>query len=103
MTEKEKIIVSSGNVFEDLGLPEPNDRLLKSQLARQIGLMIEQRGLTQKQAAEAMGIDQPKVSAILRGQLSSFTIDRLVKYLNAFDIEVSGFTFTEKKRELRAV
>jgi predicted XRE-type DNA-binding protein len=73
---------SCGNVFADLGLPDPEERMLKSQLAIQIRRFIEQKGWTQTQTAEQIGLDQPKVSALLRGRLSGFSVDRLFKILN---------------------
>ena len=80
--------VSSGNVFADLGVDEPDEALLKADLARQIGRIVRERGLTQTAAAKLLGVDQPKVSALLRGRLSGFTIDRLVRYAAALDQEV---------------
>jgi predicted XRE-type DNA-binding protein len=73
---------SSGNVFADLGLPNAEERLLKAQLAVQIRRFIEQKGWTQSEAAEAIGLDQPKVSNLLRGRLSGFSVDRLLNVLN---------------------
>ena len=71
----------SGNVFADLGLPNPEERLAKAQLAYAIARVIEERGLTQRAAAALMGIDQPKVSHILRGRLADFSTDRLLGFL----------------------
>jgi len=73
---------SSGNVFEDLGLPDSDLRLQKSELAIRITDLIGTRGLTQKKAAEVMGIDQPKVSTIKRGLLKDFSIERLMVFLS---------------------
>jgi predicted XRE-type DNA-binding protein len=79
---------SSGNVYEDLGFAEASTELAKAELARQISEIIEQRGLTQAQAARALGVDQPKVSALVRGRLGGFSTERLFKFLNALDREV---------------
>jgi predicted XRE-type DNA-binding protein len=84
--ESEQIVESavyygSENVFADLGLPDPEERLAKAKLASAIQDVIEERGLTQAQAAELMAIDQPKVSKILRGRLREFSTERLLKYL----------------------
>ena len=79
---REKIEMSSGNVFADLGLEDPEQRLLKAELATRIGQLIEKRGWTQVQTAERTGLDQPKVSRLLRGQLSGFSADRLFAILN---------------------
>lgn len=73
---------SSGNVFTDLDLPDADERMLKTQLAVQIRRFIEQKGWTQTEAAEAVGLDQPKVSHLLRGRLAGFSVDRLLSILN---------------------
>ena len=74
-------IVGSGNVFEDLGHPRPAEALAKAELARKIAALIAERGLTQASAAELLKIDQPKVSALVRGRLAGFSLDRLVRFL----------------------
>jgi len=81
---------SSGNVFADIGAKNPEQALAKAELARQISCIIKSRGLTQTQAAEILHIDQAKVSALTRGQLSGFSADRLFRFLNALghDIEI---------------
>ena len=68
MTEHETITPSTGNILEDLGLPDADDRLAKAELTRQIGAIIREHGLTQKAAARVLGVDQPNVSALLAGQ-----------------------------------
>lgn len=72
---------SSGNIFADLGLPEPEEHLLKAQLAVQINRFIEQKGWTQVQAAEVIELPQPKVSLLLRGRLDGFSVERLLTIL----------------------
>jgi predicted XRE-type DNA-binding protein len=79
---------SSGNVFADLGLAEPEEALTKAELAHAISALIAERRLTQVQAADLLGIDQPKVSALMRGRLSGFSIDRLLRFLLALDRDV---------------
>lgn len=79
---REKVEESSGNVFADLGLPDAEELLLKAKLVSKIAQLIEEKGLTQLQAAERMGLDQPKVSHLLRGKLSGFSADRLLTILN---------------------
>jgi predicted XRE-type DNA-binding protein len=90
MTELPKHTVSSGNVFADMGLPDAEELLAKADLAIQISRIIEERGLTQAQAAEALGVDQPKVSALVRGRLEGFSMERLYRFLNALgqDVEI---------------
>lgn len=73
--------VGSGNVFADLGLPNPEETLAKAELAHKITVLLRDRGLTQVQAAKLLGIDQPKVSALIRGRLSGFSLERLMRFL----------------------
>jgi predicted XRE-type DNA-binding protein len=80
---------SSGNVFADLGVDNPEEALAKSELARQIGNLIKKKKLTQRQAAEILGIDQPKISALIRGRLRSFSLERLIRFLNELGQDVS--------------
>jgi predicted XRE-type DNA-binding protein len=80
---KIEVTASSGNVFADLGLPEPQEELLKAQLAHRIHRAIKRRRLTQVAAAALMGIDQPKVSALLNGRLTNFSSERLMRLLAA--------------------
>jgi predicted XRE-type DNA-binding protein len=89
--EAEVIERSGGNVFADLGMKEPATKLAKAELARRIGDLLAERGLTQSRAAEVLGIDQPKVSALLRGKLEGFSVDRLFRLLNALgsDVEIA--------------
>ena len=88
MTDELQVYSSSGNVFEDLGLPNSDELLIKAQLAHQISELIEMRHLTQSDAAKLLGVDQPKVSALMRGKLSGFSIDRLFRFLNALGSNV---------------
>ncbi len=73
--------VSSGNVFADLGLPNPEEALAKAELAHKITVVIRDKGLTQVQAAKLLGVDQPKISALIRGRLSGFSLERLMRFL----------------------
>lgn len=88
---KKKIVYeeSSGNVFADLGIENPEEALAKAELARQIAKLIKKKKLTQKRAAEILGIDQPKVSALIRGRLRSFSLERLIRFLNELGQDVS--------------
>ena len=81
---------SSGNVFADLGLMDPEERLAKADLAIAISREIEARGLTQGAAAELLGVAQPDVSNLMRGRLSGYSIERLTRLLNALgqDVEI---------------
>jgi predicted XRE-type DNA-binding protein len=72
-----------GNVFADLALPNSGDLLAKAELVQRIIDLITERKLTQASAAALLGIDQPKVSALMRGKLDGFSTDRLFRFLNA--------------------
>ena len=81
---------SSGNVFVDLGVDAPEEALAKAELTAKISEIIAAKGLTQQAAAKVLGIDQPKVSALLRGKLTGFSTERLIRFLNALgrDVEI---------------
>ena len=84
----EEIINSSGNVYEDLGLSEPSDRLAKAELARKIAEIITKSHLSQIDAAHLLGVDQPKISSIMNGHLSGFSLERLIQFLNSLGRDV---------------
>jgi predicted XRE-type DNA-binding protein len=79
---------SGGNVFEDLGLSNPQERLAKADLASRICQIIAEKRLTQMKAAEIMGLDQPKISALKRGKLAGFSMSRLFQCLNNLGQEI---------------
>lgn len=74
--------VGSDNVFADLGLPQPDLALAKAKLVQQIRNLIAKHKLTQMKAAALLGIDQPKISALVRGRVARYSIDRLFRFLN---------------------
>jgi predicted XRE-type DNA-binding protein len=78
----------SGTVFADLGLPDAEERYAKAMISRAIAKEIDARGLTQREAAELLGTTQPKTSAVVRGQLSGFSMDRLLRFLTALGMDV---------------
>ena len=82
------VIESSGNVFADMGLPDAEEELTKAQLASHIRLTIKRQRLTQVAAAALMGIDQPKVSALLNGRLTNFSSERLMRLLTTLGQDV---------------
>jgi predicted XRE-type DNA-binding protein len=86
----EKVERSSGNVFADLGFRDTEERMWKAQLAIKISGLIQSKGWTQAQAAERVGLDQPKVSQLMRGGLTGFSADRLFTILNrlGYNVEV---------------
>ena len=73
-----KVELSSGNVFEDIGLKDPDWLELKAQIAMRVVRLIEARGLTQAKAADILGLKQPHVSALMNGKISRFSIERLL-------------------------
>ena len=79
---------SSGNDFEDVGIPNSADALAKAELAAQIALTIRSRGLTQVRAAGLLGVNQADVSDLVRGKLKGFSTERLVRFLNALGRDV---------------
>ena len=80
-TKSEKIEISSGNVFADLGFEDSKERLLKAKLASKIAQLIEEKRWTQAQTAARTALNQPKVSRLLRGQLSGLSAERLFAVL----------------------
>ncbi len=88
MRKKIPVYESSGNVFADIGVKNPQEALLKAELVRRITNILDERGLTQVRAAKALGVDQPKVSLLYRGRLSAFSVERLMRFLNALSHDV---------------
>jgi predicted XRE-type DNA-binding protein len=90
-TEEEiEISLGSGNVFEDLEFENPKEAKAKADLSREIHQIIKKRKINQTEAAKIMGIDQPKVSDIVRGKLSKYTLDRLIRFVRLLgsDVEI---------------
>lgn len=81
MRERITVEETSGNIFADIGLPKPEERLAKADLASRIAETIRARRLTQTQAARVLKIDRSKVSQLLRGQFSGFSTERLMRFL----------------------
>lgn len=93
MTNGKQITItpSGGNVFADLGLPDAENLMARTNLALHIRHAIEARGLTQVQAAKILKIDQPKVSSIVNGRIDGYSTDRLLRYLTDLgcDVQIS--------------
>lgn len=79
---------STGNVYADLGFADAAEMLAKARIVAQIGRIIQARKLTQAQAAELLGIDQPKVSALLRGHFKGYSQERLIGFLTRLGMDV---------------
>ncbi len=88
MQEEIEVHQGSGNVFADLELPDAEEMQAKALLCMQINTIIKKRHLTQTQAADLLGIDQPKVSALIRGRLKGFSMERLFHFLNLLGRDV---------------
>jgi predicted XRE-type DNA-binding protein len=80
--------ISSGNIFADIGLPNPEEHLLKAQLVVKITGLMKQRKLKQREAAELFSMTQPDVSKMLRGHFHQFSVERLMRFLVALDQNV---------------
>ncbi|MEQ5837997.1 helix-turn-helix domain-containing protein [Paraburkholderia acidicola] len=76
-----KIEKGSGNVYADLGIPDAEEMLVKAQLATKIGEIIKERGWTQQEAAKVLGITQPKLSKMLRGQFRGVSEAKMLECL----------------------
>ena len=100
-----KIEKSSGNVFADLGLPNPEQELLKARLTLQIYKIIKARGLTQAKAGELLGIKQPHVSALMRNRAGNFSVGRLIEFLTALgqDVEITVKPTRKARGEMAVV
>ncbi len=93
MKKSKKIPIKegSGNVFADLGFPNAEREQLKARLMLQIYRLIKDRRITQAEAGEILGIEQPHVSGLMRGQSGNFSVERLMDFLTALgqDVEIT--------------
>lgn len=96
-TIDEKWEQGSTNVFADLDMPDAEEKLVKAELAFKINQLIKSKKLKQTEAAKILGADQSKISLLSRGRLSSFSIERLVRYLNALNQDVEIVIKKSKK------
>ena len=90
MMNKIPVQEGSGNVYADLGYPDPEDMTVKAQLVTKIADIIRQRGLTQERAAKVLGLTQPKISRLLKGQFRGISQRRLLRCLTRLgrDVEI---------------
>ncbi len=86
--KKHRYEVGSGNVFKDLGIPNAEEHLIKAQLVYKIHTILKSRRLKQSQAAALLGIKQPDVSKMLRGEFRQFSVERLLRFLVALGHDV---------------
>lgn len=99
----EMVTRGSGNIFRDLGLADADVLQAKADLVFKISAIIEKRGLSQVEAAELLGVNQPKISALLRGHLDGFSIERIMRFLAALDQKVEINVRPKHRREKAAV
>ena len=85
---KKRYEIGSRNVFKDLGLPNDEEHLVKAQLVYKIDTIMKDRGLKQAEAADLLGVKQPDVSKMLRGEFRQFSVERLLRFLVALDQDV---------------
>ena len=100
-----RITEGSGNVFADLGLPNPEQELLKAQLTLQIHTILKASGMTQVEMAKILGIHQPQVSLLMRNRAGNFSIGRLMEFLTALrqDVEITVRRTRKEHGELSVV
>ena len=103
MSKKIEVHPGSGNVFADLGMPDADERLAKAEMAHEIIAAIGKRKLTQKAAATLLGLDQPKISALMRGRLEGFSTDRLFRLLNKLDRDIEIIIRPKARNRLHGV
>jgi predicted XRE-type DNA-binding protein len=86
-----RVTQGTRNVFADLGLPNPEQELLKAQLTLQIHLILTESGMTQAGIAKILGVQQPQVSLLMRNRAGSFSVGRLMEFLTALrqDVEIT--------------
>ena len=87
-TPRNAITRSSGNVFADLKLANADEKLTRVRLAVAINKILEAKGLRQQAAAKLLELNQPKISALVNYQLKGFSVERLLRFLNALDRDV---------------
>jgi len=86
-----RVTDGSGNVFADLGLPNPEQELLKAKLTLQIHTILKGSGMTQVEIARVLGVQQPQVSLLMRNRAGNFSVGRLMEFLTALrrDVEIT--------------
>jgi len=99
MRAKARVHRGSGNVFVDIGVTHPERVLARAQIMSRIAEIIKERGLTQKEASELLGIPQSKISCLVNGKLSMFSLDHLLVLLNKLDRDVDIIIKPKTKEE----
>jgi predicted XRE-type DNA-binding protein len=81
-----------GNIFADLDLPNPEERLLQAHIVAELHRLIKQRGLTRVKAAKLLGVSQLHLSHLLRGDFEDYSAERLMKMLTMFELDIAIVT-----------
>ena len=97
MNRKVKVEVGGANIFADLGLPDADTHFLKAQIVSEIYRLTNERKLTQTEAGKRMGISQPEVSRMFKGNFREYSIERLMGFLVSFDRDVEIVVKPHKK------
>jgi predicted XRE-type DNA-binding protein len=97
MTRNVKVEVGGANIFADLGLPDADSHFLKAQIVSEIYRLTNERKLTQAEAGRRMGISQPEVSRMFKGNFREYSIERLMGFLVSFDRDVEIVVKPHKK------
>jgi predicted XRE-type DNA-binding protein len=100
MSRERKVTKSGNNIFADLGRPDAQAHFLKAQIVAEIYRLANERDLTQSRAGELMGISQPEVSRMFKGNFREYSIDRLMGFLTAFDRDIEIVVHPHKKSGL---
>jgi predicted XRE-type DNA-binding protein len=99
---KKPYVEGSGNIYADMGAHDAEERFAKASLVHQIVDIIHERKLTQVEAAKVLGVDQPKVSALMRGRLADFSMERIFRFMRALGqtVEISVKPSSRRKPTL---
>ena len=105
MSEKIKFEQGSANVFQDLDLPDADELFLKAKLGFEVFQIIEDRKLTQAEAAEILRVKQPEISQLKKGKFNHYSVERLLAFLNQLnhDIEIHIIPSENRKGQQRVI
>jgi predicted XRE-type DNA-binding protein len=98
MTKEKTVTRGSGNVFADLGYANPQEHQTKARLVSQIADLLEERHMTQAEAGDLFGIDQPKVSALLNGRFRGLSVYRLMSFIASLGRDVEIVSIKPRRR-----
>ena len=103
MSKKVEYEKSSGNIFEDLGLPDAGELLLKAELGYEIFRILEERGLNQTEAAKVLGVKRSEVSRLKGGKFNHYSVERLLTFLDRLNCQVSIHIRPESSEDERVI